>query len=222
MQSADYNKNRENHHFLVIFDFDHTLVRCDSFIRLAILAHGRGRTLLALARVLPSLILGKLRGHGGSKAKERMFRILFGGMDYDRFRHLGQMLLPLLCERECREAVRRMHRHIEAGDRVVIVSASMPEWIIPWASHHGVREVIGTEPRLSAEKRLTGDFATPNCRGEEKLRRLQEYASQEEIAGMTAYGNLPDDRRLLEASSRGYIVRGERISVLLSQAPERV
>ena len=216
MQSVNYNKNKENHHFLVIFDFDHTLVSCDSFIRIAFMAHGRRRTLLALARVLPSLVFGRLAGQGGSKAKERMFRILFGGMDHDCFLHLGRRLLPRLREAECREVVERMHRHIAAGDRVVIASASMPQWIIPWATLHGVHEVIGTEPGLSDAGKLTGHFSTPNCRGSEKLRRLREHISPEETAPMTAYGNLPDDRPLLEASSRGYIVRGGRIRGLLS------
>ena len=50
------------------------------------------------------------------------------------------------------------------GDTVLVVTASMREWVRPWLDIHGLQQaqIIGTEMEVDADGLLTGRFATPN------------------------------------------------------------
>ena len=61
-----------------------------------------------------------------------------------------------------------------------------------------VREVgqLGTEFVFDADDRITGDFAGPNCRGQEKVRRLKA-AYGEDMTLTAAYGDTSGDTEML-------------------------
>ena len=63
-------------------------------------------------------------------------------------------------------------RHVERGHDIYVVTASMKDWIEPWASKHGVT-VVGTELE-TANGILTGRLNGANCRAAEKTRRIAE------------------------------------------------
>ena len=72
--------------------------------------------------------------------------------------------------------MRRRHDwHRQAGHRVVIVSASPTVYLDAAGRRLGVDAVLATELEVGADGRLTGRLAGPNCRGEEKVKRLQAW-----------------------------------------------
>ena len=163
---------------LVVFDFDHTLYDGDSGSHLFawLIRRSWWRTALAL---LATPLLGPMvaflptRRYGisgyvwiGTVGMPGP-RTLEGVIDRYVARHEAQIrarLLPV--------ALEVLHRHREAGDRVVIATGAPPELaraILAFVAHEAV-PVIGSQvgPRLGAI------VAVRHCHAEEKMRMLRE------------------------------------------------
>lgn len=188
------------------FDFDGTIVKGDTFITFGVFARGRCRFMLALARTAHLLAGWKLGLLSSSRAKEALFGALFKGMDMERFRRLGREFATVPRERP--EGMELLRGRIAAGDEVWIVSASMAPWIIPWAGLHGIdpRHVLATEPEVDAHGCLTGRFATPNCLGPEKVRRIREAVAGFDSRTTHAYGDSCADLPMIAACDRGRLI----------------
>lgn len=180
---------------LVLFDFDGTLIRTDSFIIVAKRLCGIRRFLWGCLRVSPWLTAWKLNMIAGGEAKERLFKALYGGMSAEKFTQGCRSLAGDLAGYGNEGMMKVLRHHQRMGSRVIIVSASVGAWVRPEAEVLGVGEVIATEAEVDGDGRLTGRFSTPNCNGEEKVRRIREYLG-DELAGyeaVEAYGDSEGD-----------------------------
>ena len=122
-------------------------------------------------------------------------------MDKQRFIALCNDFEKIIDSRINKEVVDLLKHHIEEGHQVYIVSASPSEWISPWAKKTGVKEVIGTRLEYSEEK-LTGNFASPNCYGPEKVKRFLEVEPHRDDYELISYGDSRGDREMFELSNR--------------------
>ncbi len=184
---------------IAVFDFDGTLVSCDSFTRFARFAVGPRRFYSALLGCAVSILRWKAGLIEGGVAKERVFGHLYAGMSYEDFASKGMEFSRKLKGLERREIVELMLRHKAAGNEVYIVSASMAEWIVGWAEAHGIEQshVLGTVPEVEGHGILTGRFGSLNCRGAEKVRRLESCIGRREDVTVYAYGDSDGDTELL-------------------------
>lgn len=184
---------------LALFDFDGTLTTKDTFIEFARHTVGRRRLILGILRNALWLTLWKLRIIDGGTAKEHLFSTLYRGMSREEFRRYGESFAVRIKEIERREIVDRLDRHIKAGDRVYIISASIADWIVAWAADHGLppENVIATEAAADPAGILTGRFSTPNCHGPEKVARLRKRLTDPERYEIYAYGDSAGDRAML-------------------------
>lgn len=155
---------------LVIFDFDGTVYNGDSFIDFAIAACGKWKVFLALVMTVPAIIAWKSGFITNGEAKQSLFRRLYKGMKYEQFKQSCEAFAIHIDRNLNIDVASKLYA---AGGNAVIASASIGDWIRPWAMRHGVREVIATEIEI-CEDRLTGKFRTPNCFGKEKVRRIWE------------------------------------------------
>lgn len=185
---------------LAVFDFDGTLISKDSLFEFAAFAVGRRRLLLALLKSLPRIVMWKIGLASNSSAKQKLFSHIYKGLDYDTLAAKGEAFGQEIDRMLNPDVYRRFKSHIAQGDRTLIVSASMPVWIRPWAERQGLPagNVIGTEPALSADRRITGDFATPNCHGQEKVRRLVEAVPDYADYEIYSYADSSSDRYIME------------------------
>lgn len=158
---------------LAVFDFDGTLVECDSFVGFAVFSRGRKAFLCAVAKCFFRLVGWKLGLCSNSVVKEKLFAALWGGTDASVFEKAGERYASCLDRHERKDICRRMQAELNAGSRVIIITASVEQWVRPWAESYGISEVIATRPEISFGK-LTGRFDTPNCYGVEKVRRLRQ------------------------------------------------
>jgi len=125
-----------------------------------------------------------------------VFRWFFGGMPEAEFRARTRAYSrERLPERLRPGALEKLQWHRDHAHDVWIVSASLRQWIEPWALSEGLR-VIATEPKIVGGV-LTGGLATPNCRGEEKVRRIREAIDLAGYDRVFAYGDTPQDRPML-------------------------
>ncbi|MCW5581426.1 MAG: haloacid dehalogenase-like hydrolase [Luteimonas sp.] len=199
---------------LVVFDFDHTLYDGDSGSHLFawLIRRHWWRTALALlaAPVFgPMVAFLPTRRYGisgfvwiGTVGMPRR-RTLDDAIDRYVATHdadIRARLLPV--------ALEVLHRHREAGDRVVIATGAPPELaraILAFVAHEAV-PVIGTAvgPRFGAV------VATRHCHAEEKMRMLRErgYADID-----IAYSDSSADLPLLKAARAPVVVNPKRGSV---------
>lgn len=192
----------DNRPKIYAFDFDGTLTRSDSLIEILRYKLGTKAFVLMMLRFLPMLLAMKAGLYANDKAKQRLFAYCFGGMTIDdfnafcrRFAHERQGILRPLGIEEVRRAT-------EEGSIVAIVSASIDNWVAPFFD--GIRSlmVIGTRPEVR-DGRLTGRFATPNCYGKEKVKRLLNVFPDRKSYHLIAFGDSRGDFDLLDFSDEG-------------------
>lgn len=187
---------------IAVFDFDGTIIRSDSLPDFLIRTFGRCAFLLRLpliAGMKLAALSGLLSAH---QAKERVIGSFVKGMKEDDFLAACQAYASRIPELVYPAADKEIQMHREAGHELVIISASVPDWIRPWALAAGIRTVEGTELEIRAG-RLTGRFLTPNCKGEEKVRRFRSLFPD---PGHTlyAYGDSPSDKPLLSIADHSF------------------
>ncbi len=181
---------------LALFDFDGTLSSKDSLGEFLKHASSKQSYLFNMTRFLPYFTLWQLRIISNSKAKERLFSLFFKGANEETFKQKAeefslQKLDTIINE----ERLQILREHQAKGDRVVIVSASMECWLEPWCKREGI-ELLST--RLEFTKgAFSGSFATKNCHGAEKARRIQEHLDIKQYETIYAYGDSSGDNEML-------------------------
>lgn len=192
---------------LAIFDFCGTLINiqtADPFIIGLCKRHpSHKRRSLELIRKL-MLKTGVLRGR---KSKTFLLKQAAGiridaVMDYSE-KYLNETLLS----NENVPVVRRMKRHKERGDKIVIVSAGYECYIGLYAKHYGIPDIVTT--RLEEKKgALTGNILNKDCIGTEKVRRLCEAMdlSSFDMKKSYAYTDHISDIPLLELVGNRVVV----------------
>lgn len=188
------------------FDFDGTLIKGDSFGLFARHAVGRGAFLKALMKSAPKIIAWKLGQASNSQAKETLFGNLYRGMRYDEFKRLGESFAEKIRRRLRPEIMESLRRHLAAGDTVAIVTASMAEWIAPWAAEASVTTLLTTAPEVDGSGQLTGRFSGTNCHGTEKAKRIRERFGAMEGCEIHAYGDSSGDDAMLALATKPHRV----------------
>ena len=177
---------------LSVYDFDHTIYNGDAsadFIFYAI------KQDIRLLRYVPMMSLALFvlvfRLKSRKAVKQDAFSFLKG------VRNVDAMLEGFWATHENKVAD-WYKKQQEAND--IIISASPDFLLAPIAEKLGVGTLIATTMNSR-----TGVIEGENCRGEEKLRRLDAYDSSLIID--RAYSDSLSDAPLLERASHGYIVR---------------
>ncbi len=159
----------------------------------------------------PRLVGGMLRAPGGlvSAAARRDRDALkaasaaaaFAGRDITRVQaEADAFARSVFSDRLRSDVLASLRSHQEAGETVVLVSASYELYLRPLAQLLGADDVLAVRLEVD-DGQLTGRLDGPNCRGPEKVRRLHEWldlhAGGRPAVHVTAYGDSAGDRELL-------------------------
>lgn len=186
------------------FDFDGTLTTKDTLLEFIRFTRGNTAFLFGFLLFSPLLVLMKLKLYPNWKAKQRVFSWFFKGMLIDDFNHLctefalhnKQLLRP--------KGMKAIKKAIEEGSQVVIISASIDNWVCPFFDEMGNNIiVVGTKIEVN-NNHLTGKFTTNNCYGVEKVRRLQALFPQRETYTLIAFGDSRGDKELLAYADKSF------------------
>ncbi|MDW8002926.1 MAG: HAD-IB family hydrolase [Deltaproteobacteria bacterium] len=192
---------------IAVFDFDGTLTKKDSFLDFLIYSFGIYKAIknfIGCSFTLLAYMLGIVSNH---TAKERVFKSFFKGYPYPDFVKLCERYsLYRIDEILCQNAISKVKWHLSEGHTLVLVSASIKEWVYPWAKKMGFKEIITTEPEVK-NGYLTGMFSTPNCYGEEKKRRFLEKFKDRSSYILYVYGDSKGDIPLLKIADRAFYRR---------------
>lgn len=191
---------------IAAFDFDGTLTVRDSFTAFLRWRAGPVRYALGMAN-LGLAALRYLIDRDRGRIKAAATRAYLRGVNRSELDTAARAFAENQAARLFRPDALAAWRNWKAqGARLVIVTASPSVVVRPFAEMLEADELIGTELAYDASDRVTGAFATPNCRGPEKVVRL-EARFGEGLRLAAAYGDTTGDREMLAiADSPGYRV----------------
>ena len=184
------------------FDFDGTLTTRDTLLAFIRYACGTPLFLLGFLLHTPLLVLMKLRLYSNGKAKQRLFTWFFRGMPLETFDALCQSFARTHRHLLRPETVRLLQQALSEGAEVLVVSASIDNWVQPFFP---TVTVLGTQIEV-IDGRLTGRFLTPNCYGQEKVRRILALHPERSAYRLTAYGDSRGDCELLAFADEAHRV----------------
>ncbi len=187
---------------VAVFDLDGTLTSRDTlFPFLRYLAGTRG-FLLRLPLVLPVLALMALKVLPRQKAKELVLSLFLRGRTREELRLRGESFarerLPGMVRAQAKA---RIQWHQSRGHRCVLATASPDVYAEAWARDAGFDDVVSTRLEFDAAGRATGRIAGENCRGAEKLARLEALLGELSRLELFGYGDSSADRAFLERCS---------------------
>ena len=200
------------HARIALFDLDGTLTWRDTFLPYVAgywLRHPRRWP--RAWRVLPALAIYAFAGRDRGALKARLIRLTMAGLDRDAVREWSAAYVRGLPARKAFRpaALARLARHRDAGDLLILLSASPDLYVPAIGAALGVQRTICTEVRWSGDT-LDGALASPNRRGEEKRRCLEALRAEYPGRPFSAYGNGLSDLAHLRAADHGVLVNGSR------------
>lgn len=185
---------------IVASDFDGTLTSKDTLLEFIRFAKGDIRCLIGFLLFSPLIALMFMKLYPNYKSKQKLFSYFFKGMPIEEFNRLGSDFASSskhLLRPGGQEMIRKSR---EEGTEVVVVSASIDNWVQPFFPE---LKVIGTQIEVE-NGRLTGRFLSKNCYGQEKINRLLELFPDRENYYLIAYGDSNGDRKLLDFADESY------------------
>ena len=177
---------------LTLFDFDGTITSKDTLFAFARSSTSAVKYWSFMLVLLPSFVLMQLGLMSKQRGKELFLKYFFGGLEIEKFNSL--------CEAFCQKVLRSLLRNgavqsikdfQSEGARVVIVSASPENWIMPWATQMNI-EVIATKLDM-VNGSITGKINGLNCNGPEKVNRIKAFLSLDDYDEIVAFGDSKGD-----------------------------
>ena len=183
---------------IAAFDVDGTLTWTDSFMLFLRFVSGRWLFMARMVQLVPVFLAYMMRLADRDTTKNRLMILCLRGMSKARYdlwcQDFAHVAYPIIARPD---AIARLNSHMGVRDDVVMVSASLQDYLKVWAHTLGVPIVLATQVEVSAGL-LTGAKMGPNCRGLEKLTRIKAHFGDAPL--VAAYGDSRGDREMLAAS----------------------
>ncbi len=194
---------KEQEKTLVLFDFDGTITNKDSFLAFIKFTHGKARFYAGFFLLFPFLLLYKIGVITNQKAKELVLSLFYKNKPISYLEERGNLfasqVLPA-CIRP--KALEKIKEYQEKGYTIVVVSASIKEWLSAWCKTHNL-QLISTE-LATKEGKITGKLSTPNCFGAEKVTRIRSEISLTNFSHIIAFGDSSGDKEMLALAQEAH------------------
>jgi HAD superfamily hydrolase (TIGR01490 family) len=204
---------------IAVFDLDGTITRHDTLVPFLIgYARRHPRGLWRLWRLPFSLAAFAFGLSDRGRVKSSLIRQVMLGA--------GREAVAASAEEFCRSrlpallnpgAMAAIERHRAAGDRLVLLSASVDLYVPEIGRSLGFHETICTGISWSGEA-LEGRLTTENRRGGEKRRCIEQLRSRYAGARIAAYGNAASDFEHLEVVDVPLVVNATPVTRRKAQA----
>jgi phosphatidylglycerophosphatase C len=189
---------------IAVFDFDGTITHKDTLLVFIKFSKGICSFIFGIMLFSPLIVAMKLRLYPNWKVKQRLFSFFFKGDSLEKFNDFGNRFNSEINKIIRPKALETLKLHKIKGDRIIIISASIDNWIKPWAEKVGTDIVIGTKIETNKNGLLTGNFLSKNCYGQEKVNRLLEMFPNRNDYELIVYGDSRGDKELIELSDKGF------------------
>lgn len=180
---------------LVLFDFDGTLTTRDTLFEFCKFYAGEFKFAIGMLVLSPVLAAHRLRFITAHCTKEIFLSYFIGGIPSHEFEELCQKFANHLKTLIRSKAMAEIEIYQRQNARMIIVSASPENWIIPWAKAYHI-EVIATRLQVVGNK-MTGKILGKNCNGVEKVNRILQILDPSNYKQISAYGDTSGDLPML-------------------------
>ncbi|MDA3005962.1 MAG: HAD-IB family hydrolase [Actinomycetota bacterium] len=192
---------------IAAFDLDGTLVRGDLVVPFLRRAAGLKSLTRACARVE---LVAALR-HRDRDTIKAIAACALRGVRTEHVLQVAEGLSARAVARDLNPSVLRQWTAAgERGARRVIVSASFEPYVEMIGAHLGADAILATGLE-STDGVLTGHLSTPNCRGANKVHRLEEQLAAWSLTRadvhVSVWGDSTGDREMLAWADRAHLVR---------------
>lgn len=192
-------ETKNSNSVIAAFDFDHTLINCDSLIPALIDINGLWKTSAEFLLVLPKAIqycFGKI---SRQDMKEEILSRTIKDFPIEEIKRKGKEFADNHLDRYLKpQALEKLQWHQSRGHRCLLISASLDFYLEPWAERYGFEKVICSRLEISSQNRVTGKLLGLNCWGIEKKLRFLSYAGPKENYQLYMYGDSLGDMDLLQ------------------------
>lgn len=188
---------------IVVFDFDGTITKKDTLLEF--IKHSKGKVAFYFGFLIysPLLVLMQLNLYPNWKVKQQIFAHFYKGLKHQKFSQMCKIFFEDNRHLIFQQAEDAIKAHKNAGDTVVIITASLVDWVKYFAEWLGVKEIIGTEIEIE-NNQITGGFKTKNCYGQEKVDRLLEKYPNRNDYELIVYGDSKGDKEMLKFADKAY------------------
>lgn len=188
---------------IAFFDFDGTITRGDSFIRMIRYVVGTPRFLAGMALLSPVLVAFKAGLIPNWRAKEIVIAYFFKTWRKEKFNDRCEKFARNVIPHMVRPAaIEKIQEHHAKGHKVVLVSASAENWLQCWAEEMDM-DLIATRVEMK-DGRVTGRLLGKNCYGPEKESRIREQIQLEDYDHIYAYGDSKGDCEMLALAKEAH------------------
>ncbi len=191
---------------VAVFDLDGTITRHDTFVPYLRGWRRRHPRPGCMPRVATACLRYALTGLDRGRLKSDLIRACMSGATVDEVRRWTAEFVAALGDAElCPGALSAIARHRGAGDRLVLLSASVDLYVPDIGLRLGFDETVCTGVAWR-NGRLEGALTTANRRADEKRRCIEALRSRTPGARFVAYGNSGADFRHLTAVEEPVLV----------------
>jgi phosphatidylglycerophosphatase C len=193
---------------LACFDLDGTITHRDTLFPLVLrVLRRRPLRLLRLLGVVPAVARFVFDRDRGALKQSLLRRTLRGTARGEIAAVSERFVSDTIAHRCFANALAAIRRHRDAGDHLVLMSASVDFYVPEFARQLGFHDVVSTGVRWDGD-RLEGTLTTANRRGEEKARVFRELLATRGETESFAYGNSASDLPHLALARHGVLVNG--------------
>lgn len=188
---------------LVLFDFDGTITRDDSLLEFVAYVVGFKKFFRGILVLSPILAAYKLGLASNNFTRRKLLGYFFAGMSADKFDKICKKYSTTHIEDILKQsAMDKIASYKAAGDKIVIVTASLEDWLRPWCEAQGL-ELLGTKIRRKGGI-ITGEIEGQNCYGAQKVARVRAAYDVQAFDSVIAYGDSRGDREMLEFADEAH------------------
>lgn len=192
---------------VAVFDFDGTIIHGDSIVDM--LKKGRQAGKVSWFSYIKAAAAGVLYHAGLFDAitSKRYAHAFLARMSEKERAQFLQTFAQSLVDRARPEALLQLQAHKDAGDHIILCSASGEIYM------QYVAPLLGVDALLCTPCDESGLPYGENCRGEEKVRRVQAYLKERDMANavlVAGYGDTAGDAPILRKCQHPVLVRPKK------------
>lgn len=183
---------------LYLFDFDGTLTNKDTlfdFLQISFPHIYKSRFI----KFIPLFLLSKFKLVNTEFVKQTFISSFLKGKPKEEINVLSQNYFNKRINSLIHPKALQYLKNIENTNDKYIVTASLDIWVEPFANFFGFR-LISTKAEFKNQI-FTGKFATPNCNGKEKVKRIVCEIQLSQFKEIYAFGDTKGDKYMLELST---------------------
>lgn len=207
-----YSETTKTHpNILVLFDFDGTLCKTDSYSAFLKYIVPKRQFYWRCCRLLPQIIGYYLGYYPAHLLRPKLTRQILNGLT---IAHLNTKLPTYMTQVLAQlnpEVYARLQWHQQQQHEIFIVSAGLNIYLEAIAQALDVQLIcseLKTHPFI-----LTGEYQTADCSNLEKVTRIKQRLSLKNFDYIYAYGNSIEDYEMLQIAHHAYLIKGDKIHI---------